>query len=185
MQGMDRPVDLTPTIVMFREPMTQFASFYNYSKKGGGEISTADSFAEFLRSPMTLNPDEKLKYQYASPIDYWTQFYFSCLHWDHPQKYFVELSELQKSPSIAVKVIEQAFPNCQIREVPLPEGYLERGIDRHISKIGVFQPGKNAKKERSAVENIKDSINEDHKRELLIGPIADVLALLNKIRVRP
>src|ERR1700722_3695001 len=91
MQHDSTVADATPTIIPFRDPVTQMASFYKAARQGRTVLSGGKDLQSFLRSSIEMSTNEDYKYLYSSPVDYWTQFYFSALNWKMNNRFFFVL----------------------------------------------------------------------------------------------
>lgn len=156
--------DELATVVMFREPARQIASFFNFAAKGRTAISGAGTFDEFIASHIFMaTPDGQHRYTFLTPLDYWSQFYYAALEWRHPNKIYIELSDLQAEPALAAAAMRQMFPGQRFGLVPsLPEQYLGRNGDAPISEVWGFEADTTLQKERDAGELLLTSAIAEH-----------------------
>lgn len=174
----DRHPEL-PTLVMFREPLEQVASFFNFARKGRTAISGASAWSEFLRSPIVMRShNASLSYRYASPVEYWMQFYHAALSWSAPVA-FVNLDQLQTDPRLVFSALGGLGLGSAYREpVALPNGYLSRNDDRHVSIGLAFESDTTVDVERSSVRAIIEAMSPED--QALIGT-SDVRNTFNEL----
>jgi hypothetical protein len=160
--GTTVPDDL-PTVIMFREPSRQVVSFYNFAAKGRTAISGASSFETFIASPIVMTtPGEANRYTFRTPIDYWSQFYYAALEWRHPNKIFIELSDLQAEPDLTLAAMREIFPDRSFASMAsLPEQYLGRNGDAPISEAWGYETDTTLQREAEAAEALLASATGD------------------------
>jgi len=127
---------VTPTIIVFRDPIMQMASFYKFSRQGRTELSGASDLQSFLRSPIEMISNEDHRYIFSSPIDYWVQFYYSVLNWNMNKKYYVDLEKLKTNPQALRDMLYRLFNSEGLSWPPFetPNNYLGPNPDQHVSK---------------------------------------------------
>ncbi len=133
--------DSTPTIVLFREPVMQMASFYKAARQGRIVLSGGKDLKSFLRSPIEMSMNGDYKYTYASPVEYWCQFYFAALNWKANNRYFVDLDKLLADPKKMRDVLYRIFNFRGSTWLPFetPREYIGLNSDQHISRGLVYE----------------------------------------------
>lgn len=174
-----------PTIIMFREPVRQIAAFFKLSRGGSAAITGANDIESFVASPIIMKPWEMdMRYHFATPIEYWIQFYYSALEWPNCNKVFIELSELQARPDIIRSALASAFPESRFEfEAVLPDDYIGRNGDAHVSEVWKFETGKDAKKEIAETENLVTVLPESQIDLIRNGRAAELYERLRSQRV--
>jgi hypothetical protein len=158
----------TPTLIMFREPLRQVASFYNFARKGRTAISGAEQFRAFISSPIRMTPDiNSIEYHFCTPIEYWTQFYYAATRWTSDNKFFIDLDDLQKDPRILAAVLSEIFSDTQSINPRLPERYLGRNPDRQVSEGWEFEPGTTFDNENREVTLLLTSLSPSEVASIL------------------
>jgi len=149
-----------PTIIMFREPVRQIASFYNFASKGRSAMSSACDFRTFIASAIKMTPDKgAIEYCYSTPIDYWNQFYYAAINWNSGNKVFIDLEELQQDPRLIGAVLSKIFSEPRQNINPrLPEKYLGRNVDRPVSEGWGFEAGTTLDDENRNVNLLVNSL---------------------------
>jgi len=171
----------TPTIILFRDPLLQMASFYKFARKGRAALGGTNNPSGFLRSPIEMSPNKDYKYTFSNPINYWVQFYFSALNWNMDNKYFVELEKLQKHPRKLRSVLYSIF-DSKDRAWPAfetPKGYLRRNPDQHIFKRWAYEDTTLLEEEQATQAILADFNPEDRalvSTERVIGIYTDLCA---------
>jgi hypothetical protein len=134
-------LDNTPTIILFRDPVMQMASFHKASRQGRTVLSGGKDLQSFLRSPIEMSPNGDYKYLYSSPIDYWSQFYYSVLNWKMNNRFFVDLDKLIDDPKKMRDVLYRIFNFRGSSWLPFeaPREYLGLNSDQHISRGLVYE----------------------------------------------
>jgi hypothetical protein len=154
-------VDDLPTIIVFRDPLIQIASFFKFSSKGPTAISGAADFGAFIKSPIRMTPNrDYIEYYFGAPIEYWKQFYYAALKWRNPRKIFVDLEDLQLDPHLIMAALERDFPGAGDIIPTRPNNYLGRNPDRNLAEHALFEA----------------SMSLDHEKQLiflLIGSLSD------------
>lgn len=139
--GEDRGVEL-PTVIMFREPVSQILSFFKLSQLGGKALRGADSLPEFISRPVyTRHADDLVEYRYSSPIDYLIQYYHAALSWSFHAKAYVDLAELRYDPSLLGGFLSSHFGEAASHcAFALPGRYLARNPDVDFALGVEYQP---------------------------------------------
>jgi hypothetical protein len=159
--------DTTPTIVLFREPVAQMLAFFRFSEKGRSAIYGDSPLDAFLRHPVRTDPPGGYSYRFASPMAYWEQFYDAALRWDTGTRFFVSLEAVQARPALLLDIARAIDPNCvRDEEIALPEAYLGRNGDAHVSQSFGFE-GDRATEEADAAVVAAGCSGAD--RELILG----------------
>ena len=132
---MNPPMAASPTIIMFREPVRQLASFFTFASKGRSAITGEESFDDFLRSPISMRPPNlTITYTFSSPTAYWLQYYQAALSWSEARKHFVDLGDLRQNPSLISLILDRLkVAHTSSSEPKLPDAYLGRHGDEHMS----------------------------------------------------
>ncbi len=184
MQGTTIVEDTTPTIIVFRDPLIQLASFFKFTLSGGWAIQGEGEFPSFISQPITLNANTSISYRFSSPIDYWRQFYFATLNWQHENKWFVELEELQASPDTLMPILRKLLGDgLKIDDLRLPGGYLRRNVDAHIDQLNPVDQATDFRDERARVNRFVDSLSVELKRSVYDTETKEILAKLRAERV--
>lgn len=141
MSGAHANPDDVFSIIMYRDLVTQMASFWRFCQKGGGAImSDAEDFTSFLRQPIYMNPHTEMVLYFDTPLSYIAQFYFAAA--GHTgEKVFLKLEDVQAEPQLVFEALSasQKFQSTDRPDVILnPDGYLGRNPDRHLSGNAVF-----------------------------------------------
>lgn len=127
--------DATPTLVLFREPVAQMLAFFRFSEKGRAAIYGDSPLDAFLRQPVRTDPPGGYSYRFASPMAYWQQFYDAALRWDTGTRFFVSLEAVQARPGLLLDIARAIDADCvRNEEIALPEAYLGRNGDAHVSQ---------------------------------------------------
>ena len=108
-----------------------------------------------------MTPDRNaIEYWFPTPVDYWIQFYYAATRWHSRNKIFIELEDLQKNPHIIAAALLEIFP--ERREVVnplLPEKYLGRNADRHVSEGWEFETTTTLDKENQEASLLISSLS--------------------------
>ena len=141
MEQNDAILDTTPTIILFRDPVMQMASFYKSSRQGRTVLSGGKDLQSFLRSSIEMSANGDYKYLYSSPVDYWNQFYYSALNWKMNNRFFVDLDKLIDDPKKLRDVLYRIFNFRGSSWLPFeaPREYLGLNSDQHISRGLVYE----------------------------------------------
>ena len=133
--------DTTPTIILFRDPVMQMASFYKAARQGRSVLSGGKDLQSFLRSPIEMSINADYKYLYSSPVDYWAQFYFSALNWKMNNRFFVDFDRLIGNPKKMRDILYRIFNFRGSSWLPFeaPREYLGLNSDQHISDSLVYE----------------------------------------------
>lgn len=167
MDGLHVKSQSTPTLILFRNPIEQMASWYKFIKIGGGAISGNDeNFSAFIQSSISLN-NYNIRYTYSSPVDYWRCFYYAALTWDAP-KAFLELESIKKD----YKLVERAASLLAGHEIIFTKipgeanSYMCRNQDMHVSNWN-FNNETTLEIEAKKISKIIDSMNDEDKDIIL------------------
>lgn len=182
----DRPLlKNEPTIIMFREPVRQIAAFFKMSRGGAAAITGAKDIESFVVSPIIMRPWEmEIRYRFATPIEYWTQFYYSALEWPNENKVFIELSELQERPDIIRYSLTRTFPEIKFEFEPvLPDNYIGRNGDAHVGEGWKFEAGKSVKTEVANTEDLAAKLPEHHVNLIRYGYASELYERLRSQRI--
>jgi hypothetical protein len=146
-----------PTIVMFREPVSQVLSFYKLSARGGKALSGAPTLAEFISSPVHMkHSDGLIEYRFSSPVDYLVQYYHAALAWSFPGKAYVDLSELQCNPEMLRGFLAAHFDETGIpARLPPPARYLGRNPDVDFAAGVQFEAGTSLEQENEFSRSLR------------------------------
>jgi hypothetical protein len=183
MTQLESIIDEIPTLIMFREPLRQIASFYKFARKGRGAISGSSDFRTFIASPIRMIAARDFKYYYGSPVEYWTQYYYAAIEWGSKQKFYVDLEELQVSPSIIGDIVAEIFP--QARETinaALPDRYLGRNRDIHVSEAWSYETDTTLDQENQQAALLVQQLSPDDYDKVLNVKVRELYEQLRRDR---
>jgi hypothetical protein len=143
-----------PLVVMVKEPVQQNVSFFAHWMRTRPGLAGNRTFSEFIRSQFLVHDNSHggrgPKYLFATPTDYWNQFYFSYLFWDDaaPRQQLVRLELLERDAGSLLARLGKAFslvprerfdPSIPAhRLVPTPDGQPAQthATERQQSSVG-------------------------------------------------
>lgn len=176
--------DDIPTVVMFRNPVEQIVSFYNFSIKGRTAMRGEKDLNAFVRSPIFMKPPhEAIEYRYSSPVEYWTQYYYSALSavtMGQRNYLFLSLEAVNRDPRIISHVVKTFYPEAECEATDrLPSAYMGRNGDRLVSEGFSFEKATSVEKEKNAISSLLRAISpptEDYIRSLTMALYAQASA---------
>jgi len=172
MEGSDSKLETIPTLIVFRKPVEQIASWYKFIQMGGGAISgNIEDISKFINSRVSLN-HKHLKYTFSSPAEYWFSFYSAALSWNAP-KVFLELEAIKKDPHLVAKAASSMVNDTLVFE-KLPDqlgSYMARNPDRHVSNGWLFDKRRTLQEETQKISEILTNMTSDDQDHILSNDI--------------
>jgi hypothetical protein len=152
-------MDDIPTVVMFRNPVAQIVSFYNFSIKGRTAMRGEKDLSAFVESPIFMKPpNESIEYRYSSPVEYWIQYYYSALSvikTGRRNYIFLSLEAINRDPGIISNVVRNFYPEAECGAIDrLPSAYMGRNGDTHVSDRFSFEQGMSIETEKNVVSSL-------------------------------
>ena len=108
------PVGL-PIVVMSKDPVALNQSLYRFWLARRPELDVGKNVSEFIRRRFIVydntGANNRPRYYFLNPTEYWNQFYFSWLHWKKidDQRAFLKCEDLMADPESNLTVISQRF----------------------------------------------------------------------------
>jgi hypothetical protein len=151
----------TPTLVLFREPREQMASFLKFIDKRPASMQSHGLAPYFLSEPLVLrDPDSGKTYSFANPIKYWQSFYLSAIPWLSSNWVLVPLKILQTHPESILEALKTVSPDfCLLSPPQRPTAYLARNSDSG-PRGGVLDPTLNAEEEEKRLTLIQAGFDD-------------------------
>ena len=173
--------DNTPTVIMFRHPVSQILSFFRFSEKGRSAIYGAAGLAEFIRSPVFMDPPGVFSYRFSTPVAYWEQYYYAALRWQRPGKFFLSLEALKARPEVLLDLLRTIDPHCPLPgTVSLPDQYLGRNVDTHIAEASPFEAGTTLEEEDADAEALARTLAPGDLQCIMTGQVRALYAELEE-----
>jgi hypothetical protein len=173
--------DNTPTVIMFRHPVSQILSFFRFSEKGRSAIYGAGSLAEFIRSPVFMDPPGVFSYRFATPVAYWEQYYYAALRWQRPGKFFLSLEAIKARPMVLLDLLRTLDPHCGLPEtVSLPDQYLGRNVDTHVAEASPFEAGTTLEREDADAEALARTLDPSDWQSIMTDQVRSLYAELEE-----
>ena len=185
MSGTEVMHDNTPTVIMFREPLEQIASFYKFAKLGRAAIQgKTDSFSSFIREPIIMRPSDKIEYWFDNPIAYWKQFYRAALSWNNT-KMFLDLGVIRQHPAVAEKALSELMGKpFQLDHISSDlKKYMAPNIDKPVSSGWSFINDTSLKLEDEKNKAIMESVSDDDRSYILSDKVNYIYKSLKKTSI--
>jgi hypothetical protein len=181
MDGPYSKVQSTPTLILFRNPIEQIASWYKFIKMGGVAISgNEENISMFMKSPISLN-HQSIRYKFSSPMEYWLCYYNAALTWEAP-KAFLELESIKNNVELVAKAAS-ALANQEIVFRDIPDdvnSYMGRNKDQHVSNGWNLEKKTTLDSEKNKISEIINSMTDEDKDNLLSDETIDLYKKLIK-----
>lgn len=137
-----------PMVVMVKEPVQHNVSLYRHWRRTRPGLVGQRSFSEFIRSELVVHDrcfgGRAPKYLFATPTDYWNQYYFSYIFWDDvaPSTVLVRLDQLQRHPEQVLAGLEAKFSLRRRVDgcIRIPDGTVAPSADDSPSRVNPADP---------------------------------------------
>lgn len=182
MKGREQIHDQIPTVILFREPLEQMVSFYNFAKLGRTSIrGETINFSKFIRKPIFMRPSNSIEYLFDSPIAYWQQFYSAALSWTEP-KTFLDLGVICQHPEFVAKSLSKLLQEqvCFNQLIPDIKLYMGRNTDRPVTDNWSFEKHITLKDEKEKNRIIQENLSEEDRNYILTEDIINLNTRLKK-----
>lgn len=122
-----RAVADTLFITVVKNPLHQLVSWFDYAKATPRSMRGADTFSEFIRSPIQISEGapRSPRYYFDTPLSYWNQYYFTCADLAErlPRKFaLVRYEDMLESPKATVRRLQDFIGRDLVKtQVAVPD----------------------------------------------------------------